>query len=177
MTMKLFIICLALMTSIVNMLAQDSSSIVYNPIGILHTDYTKETGAPRQGILIPAGKGSIEIYPEYYQALKGLNMYKYILIFYHLHEVKSWKPMVKPPGSESYFGLFATRTPRRPNPIGFSVVKLKKIENGILYVSGVDAFNGTPVLDIKPYIASIDCVQSKINEDVESKLGLRKKIK
>jgi len=159
--MKLFALYFLLLTSLNNMIAQDSSSIVYNPIGILHTDYTRKTGAPRQGILIPNSEGRIEVYPEYHQALESLDSYKYIMILYHLHEVKKWEPLVRPPGATKEYGLFATRTPNRPNPIGFSVVKLEKIEKGILYVSGVDAFDGTPVLDIKPHIPSIDCIQNK----------------
>ena len=68
-------------------------------------------------------------------------------------------------------GLFATRAPSRPNPIGFSIVKLEKIENGILYISGIDAFDGTPVLDIKPYLPSVDCIKSIQNELIEIELG------
>ncbi|MFP4367212.1 MAG: tRNA (N6-threonylcarbamoyladenosine(37)-N6)-methyltransferase TrmO [Bacteroidales bacterium] len=134
--------------------------IIYEPIGIFHSPYTQETGAPRQGILKPDVKAKIEIFPEYHDALDSLNQYEYIVVLYHFDRVADWSTMVTPPGADREFGLFATRTPRRPNPIGFSVLKLEKVENGILHISGTDAFNGTNVLDIKPYIPSLDRVES-----------------
>ena len=148
--------------------------VTYTPIGIFHTDYTPLTGAPRQGILIPEGKGRIEIYPEYQSALRTLELFEYIIIIYHLDKARRWNDTAKPPASNPgyTFGLFATRSPNRPNPIGIATVKLEKIENGILYVSGVDAFEGTPVLDIKPYLPSIDGVKSIKNELIEKDLGL-----
>lgn len=149
--------------------------VIYNPIGVFHTYYTPETGTPRQGILMPDVKGKIEIYPEYQNALKSLELYEYIIIIYHFDKAGKWQDTVEPPASnpELAFGLFATRSPNRPNSIGIATIKLEKIENGILYVSGIDAFNGTPVLDIKPYLPSIDGVKSIKNESIEKKLGLQ----
>ncbi len=149
------------------------NSIVFHPIGIFHSNYTTQTGAPRQGILMPEGKGTIEIYPEYQSALKDLHLFEYIIVLYHFSEVEKWEPTVNPPASthEHNFGLFATRSPKRPNPIGFSIVKLDKIENATLFLSGVDAFEGTPVLDIKPYLPSVDCIKSVQNELIEKELG------
>jgi tRNA-Thr(GGU) m(6)t(6)A37 methyltransferase TsaA len=94
-------------------------------------------------------------------------------VLFHFNEVERWSPTVNPPASteEHDFGLFSTRSPKRPNPIGFSIVKLEKIQDGILYVSGIDAFEGTPVLDLKPYLPSVDCVKSIINEYMEKELG------
>jgi tRNA (adenine37-N6)-methyltransferase len=148
-------------------------TITYTPIGIFHTSYTPQTGAPRQGILLPETKGSIEIYPQYYGALNTLELFEYIIVLYHFSEVERWEPTVNPPAAdhEHDFGLFSTRSPKRPNPIGFSIVKLEKIENGVLYISGIDAFEGTPVLDIKPYLPSVDCVKSIQNEMIEVILG------
>ncbi|HOW41400.1 MAG TPA: tRNA (N6-threonylcarbamoyladenosine(37)-N6)-methyltransferase TrmO [Bacteroidales bacterium] len=149
--------------------------IVYTPVGVFHTGYTQETGAPRQGILEPEIKGSIEIFPEYRNALKSLEMYEYIIVIYHLDKAGKWNDIVKPPESdpEISFGLFATRSPNRPNPVGIATIKLEKIENGILHVSGIDTFDGTPVLDIKPYLPSIDGIKSIKNESIEKKLGLQ----
>lgn len=159
----------------IDLVAQDNSThnIVYKPIGVFRTSYTPETGAPRQGVLIPEGKGTIEIFSQYQPALKDLNLFEYIIVLYHFSEVEKWESTVNPPASthEHDFGLFATRSPKRPNPIGFSIIKLEKIKNGILYVSGVDAFNETPVLDIKPYLPSVDCVKSVQNELIEKELG------
>ena len=151
--------------------AQDT--IKYTPIGVFHTKYSTETGAPRQGILMPETKGTIELYPAYHQALSYLSFFEYIIVLFHFNEVEKWDATVNPPASthEHNFGLFATRSPKRPNPIGFSVVKLEEIKNGILYVSGIDAFNNTPVLDIKPYLPSVDCIKSIQNELIEKELG------
>ncbi len=123
-----------------------NTGMKYKPIGIIHTDYTPETGAPRQGILVADNSGTIEIFPEYRQALTTLDSFEYIILLYHFDRVESWDPLVVPPASDHdyEFGLFATRSPKRPNPIGFSVIKLDKIESGLLYIRGIDAFDGTP---------------------------------
>jgi len=167
-------ICLIIVINSNKMNSQDTvQQIIYNPIGVYHTSYTTQTGAPRQGILMPETKGTIEIFPQYHSALNTLNLFEYIIVLYHFSEVERWEPMVNPPASshEHNFGLFSTRSPKRPNPIGLSIVKLEKIENGILYVSGIDAFEGTPVLDIKPYLPSVDCPKSIQNEFMEKELG------
>lgn len=149
--------------------------ITYTPIGIFYTEYTPETGAPRQGILKPEAKGKIEIFQEYRDALQSLELFEYIIVIYHFDKAGKWQDTVRPPASnpELTFGLFATRSPNRPNSIGIATIKLEKIENGILHVSGIDAFNGTPVLDIKPYLPSIDGIKSIKNESIEKKLGLQ----
>ena len=147
--------------------------IVFHPIGVVHSPYSPDTGAPRQGILRPDEEASIEIYEPYQEALQTLDEFEYILVFFYFDQVKSWESIVKPPGStdKHEFGLFSTRSPKRPNPIGFSLVKLDRIEKGVLYIRGIDAFEGTPVLDIKPYLPSVDCVESSINWYVEKELG------
>ena len=154
---------------------QDNMKIVYQSIGIFHTELAPQTGTPRQGILQPENKGTIEVYPEYQEALQDLEKFEYIIVIYHMHLSKSWHTPVRPPSSSHAFGLFATRSPNRPNSIGLSVIKLEKVEGNILHVSGIDAFNKTPVLDIKPWLPSIDCPGGKINLDIEEKLGLKKK--
>ena len=113
--------------------------IIYKPIGVFHTPYTPETGAPRQGILMPETKGTIEIFPQYRGALKTLSFFEYIIVLFHFSEVERWEPTVNPPASteEHDFGLFSTRSPKRPNPIGFSIVKLERIEKrNIVYYRG-----------------------------------------
>ena len=153
----------------------DTMTIEYHPIGIFHTDLTPLTGAPRQGILQPENKGIIEIYEEYCDALHELENFEFIIVLYHMHLSGKWYSIVRPPNSKKSFGMFATRSPNRPNPIGLSVIKLDRIENNRLYVSGIDAFDGTPVLDIKPWISSIDCPEHKNNKAIEQDLGLEKK--
>ncbi|NPA37782.1 MAG: tRNA (N6-threonylcarbamoyladenosine(37)-N6)-methyltransferase TrmO [Chlorobi bacterium] len=150
-----------------------TSTITFTPIGVFKTDYTPETGGPRQGILKPEGKGEIHIFDEYRDALKDLGLFEYIIVIYHFSGAGKWSAEVTPPAatSDHRFGLFATRSPKRPNPIGFTVLKLDDIKNGILYVSGVDAFDGSPVLDLKPFLPSVDGIKSIHNEQIEKYLG------
>jgi tRNA-Thr(GGU) m(6)t(6)A37 methyltransferase TsaA len=154
---------------------QDPIKIIYQPIGLFHTEMTPQTGAPRQGILQPENKGMIEVYPEYQEALQHLEKFEYIIVIYHMHLSKGWHTPVRPPRSSFDFGLFATRTPNRPNAIGLSVIRLQKVEGNLLHVSGIDAYDKTPVLDIKPWLPSIDCPGWKENLEIEEKLGLKKK--
>ncbi|MBN2347380.1 MAG: tRNA (N6-threonylcarbamoyladenosine(37)-N6)-methyltransferase TrmO [Bacteroidales bacterium] len=144
--------------------------VTYSPIGIFNTSLQPGNEVPRQGRLDPENSATIEIKEEYRECLSDLEAYEYILVFYHLNLSEGWNPKPTPPGSTRSYGLFATRSPRRPNPIGYCIVKLERIENTTLYVRGVDAFNGTPVLDIKPYIPSIDYVKSEVNEKIEESL-------
>ena len=165
---------LARTTQAEEQIKQDPMKIVYRPIGIFHTELTPQTGAPRQGILQPENKGTIEVYAEYQEALRDLEKFEYIIVIYHMHLSKGWHTPVRPPNSSHAFGLFATRSPNHPNSIGFSVIKLDKVEGNILRVRGIDVFNKTPVLDIKPWLPSIDCPGGKMNLDIEEKLGLKK---
>ncbi len=145
--------------------------INYKPIGYFETPFTPKTGAPRQGQLLPETRGKIILDTIYTEALEDLKEFEYIIVLFHFHKSKGWESKVKPPKSEHAFGLFATRSPRRPNPIGLSVLRLVKIEKNILTVEGVDAFDGTPVLDIKPYLISVDNIESIKNEQTEKELG------
>jgi tRNA-Thr(GGU) m(6)t(6)A37 methyltransferase TsaA len=145
--------------------------INYTPIGYFETEYTMQTGAPRQGMLVGNAKGVIILDEKYINGLNYLSSFEYIWVLYHFNEAKGWDNYVNPPESKHEFGVFATRSPRRPNPIGLSLIKLDKIEGNKLYVSNVDAFNKTPVLDIKPYLPSIDDAISIKNMEAEIYLG------
>ena len=147
-------------------------TIEYHPIGIFHTELGPQTGAPRQGILDMENKGTIEIEEQYTEALSDIDKYDYIIVIYHLHLSRDWHSYVRPPGSERSFGLFATRSPNRPNPIGIAVLRLEKVRGNTLHVRGVDAYDGTPVLDIKPWLHSIDCHPDAELNEIESELGL-----
>jgi tRNA-Thr(GGU) m(6)t(6)A37 methyltransferase TsaA len=150
----------------------DDMIIEYHPVGEFHSSLTPQTGAPRQGTLQPENEATIEVYEDYAGALKDLGKYEYIIVLYHLHMSRNWHSDVRPPGSKKAMGLFATRSPNRPNPIGFGVIKLKGMDGTTLYVSGIDAFDGTPVLDIKPWIPSIDCPPHNTSPEIETDLGL-----
>ena len=101
-------------------------------------------------------QGRIELRPEYSTGLKDLEGFSHLLVLYHFHRVTGYQLQVTPFLDSEERGLFATRAPRRPNPIGLSVVRLMKIEGATLYLENVDVLDGTPVLDIKPYIPEFD---------------------
>ena len=132
------------------------SEIKYVPIGIVHSPFKEPKGTPIQ----PAGakdvKGSIEIFPEYSEGLKDIEGFSHIILIFHFHLSKKNSLKVKPYMDNSVHGVFATRSPSHPNPIGFSVVRLVKVEKNILHVKDIDIIDGTPLLDIKPYVPEFD---------------------
>ena len=129
----------------------------YKPIGVFRTELNPETGAPRQGSLTPENRGIIEIYPEYKEALQDIGNYSHIIVLYHLHLSKKWKASVRPPGSKRDFG----------------VLRLDEVSGKQLFVSGTDAFDGTPVLDLKPWLPSIDCPDGQSQTQIEKELGIK----
>jgi len=130
--------------------------IVYRPIGVIRTPFKSPVGVPIQP---PAGRGVrgvVEVFPEYVEGLKDLEGFSYIILIYHFHLVKRYSLRVTPYMDSEARGVFATRAPARPNPIGMSIVKLVKIEGNKLYIEDVDIVDGTPLLDIKPYVPEFD---------------------
>ena len=142
-------------------------------IGIIHSCFKEKFGIPRQPGLVPLATAQLELLPPYNDrdALDGLESCSHLWVqfVFHANKREEWKPKVKPPrlGGNKTLGVFATRSPTRPAPIGLSVVKLEKIEtlNGkvLLHLSGVDLLDGTPVLDIKPYVPYVDVVPDAVN--------------
>lgn len=138
-------------------------------ISHIYTDFSTKFGLPRQSGLIEEIKGKIIFEKEYRspEAFRGLEDFSHIWLLWQFSESvrESWSPTVRPPllGGNTRMGVFATRSPFRPNPIGLSCVKLEKIEytksdGPVLYVSGCDLMNGTPIYDIKPYLPYADSV-------------------
>ncbi|MDO9536830.1 MAG: tRNA (N6-threonylcarbamoyladenosine(37)-N6)-methyltransferase TrmO [Thermoplasmata archaeon] len=129
--------------------------INYKPIGIIHSLFVEAKGTPIQTTTSNA-EGTVEIYPEYIVGLKDIDGFSHIILLYHFH--LSGKPTmeVKPFLDDSTHGVFATRAPSRPNSIGISVVKLVRMKGNILHVKGLDILDGTPLLDIKPYVPEFD---------------------
>ncbi|MCD8299704.1 MAG: tRNA (N6-threonylcarbamoyladenosine(37)-N6)-methyltransferase TrmO [Clostridiales bacterium] len=135
-------------------------------IAHIHTDFPEKFGVPRQSGLAPSLSGTVVFTPEYrnVDALRGLEGYDYIWLIWGFEGTGDgpWKPMVRPPrlGGNKKMGVFATRSPFRPNPIGLSSVRLEstpQTEQGtVLKVSGIDMRDGTPIFDIKPYIPYAD---------------------
>lgn len=129
------------------------------PIGIIHSPFKDIQGMPIQ----PAGArgiaGTIEIEREYSDGLKDIEGFSHIILIYHFHLSKGYSLEVRPFLDNDLHGVFATRAPRRPNPIGISVVKLVKVEGCKLYIEDVDIADSTPLLDIKPYVPEFDSVK------------------
>ena len=140
-------------------------------IADVYTDFPEKFGIPRQSGLAKSLVGRVVFRPQFRnrEAVRGLEEFSHIWLLWEFSECegRGWSPTVRPPrlGGNKRMGVFATRSPYRPNPIGLSAVKLEKIvfekELGpVLYISGADIMNGTPVLDIKPYLPFADCVSS-----------------
>lgn len=142
-------------------------------IGIIHSCFKEKFGIPRQPGLAPLAKAQLELFPPYndINAFDGLENCSHIWVqfVFHANSREEWKPKVKPPrlGGNKSLGVFATRSPVRPSPIGLSVVKLDGVyeKNGKVWleISGVDLLEGTPVLDIKPYVPYVDRVDDATN--------------
>jgi tRNA-Thr(GGU) m(6)t(6)A37 methyltransferase TsaA len=130
--------------------------IEMNPIGIIHTPFRQLEGMPIQ----PAGavgvKGTVEVFDKFQAGLKDLDGFSHIILLYFFHRSPGFEMEVVPYMDTQPRGLFATRAPKRPNPIGLSTVPLDRIENGNLHVKNTDILDGTPLLDIKPYVPDFD---------------------
>jgi tRNA-Thr(GGU) m(6)t(6)A37 methyltransferase TsaA len=129
-------------------------------IGFFHGNTTSKHRAPRQPDATLGIDGTIELMKgqDFEQALQDLETFSHIWLIYGFHSAKDWKPMVLPPRGDKKRGVFATRSPYRPNPIGISVVKLVKISGLKIHVQGTDLLDGTPIYDIKPYIPYADSI-------------------
>ena len=131
-------------------------NINITPIGIIETPFDDLKGMPIQPSGADKIQGTIIIDKEYEEGLSDLEGFSHIILLYHFHKSKGYNLMVKPFMDDQQRGLFSTRAPRRPNPIGLSIVQLIKIENNKITVQGIDVLNGTPLIDIKPYVPGFD---------------------
>ena len=130
--------------------------IELNPIGIIHSPFTRLEGMPIQPAAAAGIRGTIEMFEEYHEGLKDLDGFSHIILLFHFHRSHGFNLHVVPFMDNQPRGLFATRAPRRPNQVGISVVQLDSIENGVLHIQNVDILDGTPLLDIKPYVPEFD---------------------
>ena len=130
--------------------------IVFTPIGVIHTPFHRPEGVPIQGALRPDVEGRVEVYSEYETGLKDVEGFSHLILLYHFHLAEGYSLAVRPFLDDTPRGVFAIRGPRRPNPIGMTVVRLVKKEGNVLVVGGVDMVDGTPLLDIKPYFPDVD---------------------
>ena len=130
--------------------------IVYKPIGVIHSPFKNTDETPTQPSRSKGSRGTVELFEEYAEGLSDLDGFSHIILLCHMHESKDFRLKVVPHLDTEIRGLFATRSPNRPNPIGLSLVKLIGIEDKTLTFEGVDFIDGTPVLDIKPYLPNFD---------------------
>ncbi|MBN2329498.1 MAG: tRNA (N6-threonylcarbamoyladenosine(37)-N6)-methyltransferase TrmO [Candidatus Omnitrophica bacterium] len=131
-------------------------NLEFAPIGIIHTPFKELAGMPIQPSSAGGVKGRVEVFKEYHAGLKDLDGFSHIILLYHFHLGSGFNLHVTPFLDSEPRGLFATRAPKRPNPIGLSIVQLDRIENGVLFIQNVDILDGTPLLDIKPYVPKFD---------------------
>ena len=133
--------------------------IKFVPIGTIHSPYTKLHDMPIQPSAAHGVKGQVEVYEKYLPALSDLEGFSHVYLLYHFHLTKAHQLKVIPFLDDQERGLFATRAPKRPNPIGLSVVKLVQVKGHILQVENIDVIDGTPLLDIKPYVSEMEAVK------------------
>jgi len=135
-------------------------TVSYKPIGVIHSPFREVKGVPIQ----PAGAegvvGTVEIEPEYVAGLKDIEGFSHIILIYHFHLSEGFSLEVKPFLDDEFHGVFATRAPTRPNAIGISVVRLVRLEGRVIHVADVDIVDGTPLLDLKPYVPEFDTRKS-----------------
>jgi tRNA (adenine37-N6)-methyltransferase len=136
------------------------NSFTVTPIGIVHSPFKDKSSAPRQPSVVRDAAGSIELFPDprFEYGLADLGGWSHIWVLFWFHLNDGWRSMVRPPRSSKKRGVFATRSPHRPNPIGLSVVRLESIRGRSLDVRGIDIIDGSPVLDIKPYLPYSDAI-------------------
>lgn len=133
-----------------------NAEICYTPIGLIRSPYQKPAGMPIQAVAAKGIAGSIELEPAYQAGLQDIDGFSHLILVYHLHLIRGADLTVMPFLDDQPHGIFATRSPKRPNAIGLSVVRLVRVEGCVLHIEDVDVVDGTPLLDIKPYVPTFD---------------------
>ena len=137
--------------------------LTLSPIGVIHSEHRKAEETPIQPVFAPDCKGRVEVFAEFAEGLKDIELYSHIYLLYHLHQARDVRLLTKPFLQDVEHGIFATRAPWRPNPIGLSIVKLVGREGNALLIEGADILDGTPLLDIKPYSKRFDNISTQRN--------------
>lgn len=132
------------------------NKIIYKPIGIIHSPFKKPQGVPIQPSAAKDIEGTVEVFLEYEEGLTDIEGFSHIILLFHLHLSREFSLMVKPYLDDESHGVFVTRAPSRPNPIGLSVVRLSGRKGNILFIRDVDIIDGTPLLDIKPHVPDFE---------------------
>jgi len=130
--------------------------VTYRPIGVLRTPHTEPDAAPIQPVYAEGAEGRAEVFAEFAEGLADLEGFSHLILLYHLHRAPPVKLTVQPFLEDVSHGVFATRAPCRPNAIGLSVVRLVRRDGAVLHLADVDMLDGSPLLDVKPYVARFD---------------------
>lgn len=156
------------------------ASVTFHSIGVIRSEHTSADATPIQPIFAADCIGRAEIYPEYADGLADLEGFSHLYLIYHLDRAEPAQLRVKPYLQDVEHGIFATRAPCRPNPIGLSLVRLVRREGNLLHLAGVDVLDGTPLLDLKPYAPRYDTVEhprggwtEQVNETTARRRGRR----
>ncbi|MBN1938453.1 MAG: tRNA (N6-threonylcarbamoyladenosine(37)-N6)-methyltransferase TrmO [Candidatus Aminicenantes bacterium] len=162
------------------MKTQNPAAVVYRPIGVIRSGHIEASRTPIQPEYAAGCPGRAEIFPEFADGLRDLEGFSHVFLLYHFHRAGETRLTVKPFLQDIERGVFATRAPSRPNPIGLSLVTLTGREGNILFLDGLDILDGTPLLDIKPYVSRFDRTvstrngwQEEVNQETAEKLGRR----
>ena len=131
-------------------------TISFTPIGVIHSPFKEQKGTPIQPRFARDARGEVHVDKAYVDALADLEGFERIWLLFHIHRAGGWRPAVVPYRDTVKRGLFATRAPSRPCPIGLSAVRLLSIVGNVLTVEGLDVLDGTPLIDIKPYVPTFD---------------------
>jgi len=131
-------------------------SVTYEPIGIIRTPFKEKASTPIQGIFDPDSRGEVEVFSQYVDGLKNIVGFSHLILIYHFHLAEACSLITRPFLDNEGKGIFSIRHFNRPNPLGISVVRLHSVKVNILTIGEVDIIDGTPLLDIKPYVSDFD---------------------
>ncbi len=137
--------------------------IVFQPIGVIHSEHTVAENTPIQPVYAQGCRGTVEVFPEFEEGLRDLEGFSHIYLLYHFHRAGACRLTVRPFLQDTEHGVFSTRSNCRPNAIGISIVNLLGRVGNVLQVEGLDVLDGAPLLDIKPYAARFDRIDSTRN--------------
>ncbi|MBV5318376.1 MAG: tRNA (N6-threonylcarbamoyladenosine(37)-N6)-methyltransferase TrmO [Desulfobulbaceae bacterium] len=156
------------------------AEITLHPIGVIHSEHVVARQTPIQPVYAKGCRGWVELFPEYADGLHDLEGFSHIYLLFHFNQAGPVQLIVKPFLQDTARGVFSTRAPCRPNGIGLSIVELVGREGNVLLLEGVDILDGTPLLDIKPYTAKFDRIetsrngwQDEVEEETAHRLGRR----
>jgi len=132
------------------------ANITHTPIGVIHSPFTDPADTPIQGVFADGARGEVEVFLEYADGLRDIDGFSHLIILYHFHLANGYSLISKPFMGDNEKGIFAIRHPNRPNPIGISIVRLDHVRGNVLEISDIDILDGTPLLDIKPFVHQFD---------------------